>query len=136
MIEKKEKNNNGSIHIINRTINDIVKIFSDRGYQVVTGPEIEDEEHNFDALNVPKDHPARDMQDTFWLKDFPDHLLRTQTSDVQIHFMKENKPPFKIISPGKVYRYEATDKTHEVQFHQIEGLVIGKNINLGNLKVP
>lgn len=129
--EIKEK---GSIHPINIVINDIVKIFTDLGFQIELGNEIEDEKHNFDDLNVPKDHPARDMQDTFWLKDFPFHLLRTQTSGVQIHFMEKNKPPFKIISPGKVYRYEATDKTHELQFHQIEGLVVGENISLANLK--
>lgn len=124
----------GKIHPINRVFNDIVNIFSEMGYEVATGNEIDDERHNFDALNVPKDHPARDMQDTFWLKDFPGHLLRTHTSAVQVHYMEKNKDPFKIIVPGKVYRNEATDKHHEAQFHQIEGLVVGENINLGNLK--
>ena len=126
--------NAGSVHPLNRVINDIVQIFSEQGFEVATGTEIEDEQHNFDDLNVPKDHPARDMQDTFWLKDFTSHLLRTHTSGVQIHYMKDNKTPFKIVAPGKVYRYEATDKTHEVQFHQLEGLVVGENINMGHLK--
>lgn len=134
MTDSNKKEDRGSIHPITRVINDLVSIFSEQGFQVITGNEIEDEEHNFDALNVPKDHPARDMQDTFWLKDFAGHLLRTHTSGVQIHFMKENQPPFKIVSPGKVYRYEATDKTHEVQFHQVEGLVVAENINVGHLK--
>lgn len=124
----------GHIHPIVRITDDIVRIFVDTGFEVVTSNEIDDEYHNFDALNVPKDHPARDMQDTFWLKNFPNHLLRTQTSNNQIHYMKDHKPPFKIVAPGKVYRYEATDKTHEVQFHQIEGLVIGENISMANLK--
>jgi phenylalanyl-tRNA synthetase alpha chain len=132
MVEKDK--NIGSVTPITRVTDDIVKVLSEMGFQVETGTEIEDEKHNFDDLNVPKDHPARDMQDTFWLADFPNHLLRTHTSGVQIHFMENNKPPFKITAPGKVYRYEATDKTHEVQFHQIEGLVVGENINLGNLK--
>lgn len=133
MIENQQKEI-GSIHLISRVINDIVKIFSEMGYEVATGTEIDDERHNFDALNVPKDHPARDMQDTFWLKDFPGHLLRTHTSPAQVHYMEKNKTPFKIVVPGKVFRNEATDKHHEAQFHQIEGLVIGENINLGNLK--
>jgi len=132
--ESKDITGSGSVHILNRVINDIVRIFSEQGFEVATGTEIEDEQHNFDDLNVPKDHPARDMQDTFWLKDFAGHLLRTHTSGVQIHYMKDNKTPFKIIAPGKVYRYEATDKTHEVQFHQLEGLVVGENINIGHLK--
>lgn len=124
---------NGHIHPLTRTMHDIVNIFEDMGFEVALGPEIEDEYHNFDALNVPKDHPARDMQDTFWLKN-TDKLLRTHTSNVQIRFMEKNKPPFKIVAPGKVFRYEATDRTHEVAFHQLEGLVVGENISLANLK--
>jgi len=105
------------------------------GFEIESGPEIEDEYHNFDALNVPKDHPARDMQDTFWLK--PENLkklLRTHTSGVQVRYMEKNKPPFAIIVPGKVFRNEATDATHDAQFHQVEGLVVGKDITLANLK--
>jgi phenylalanyl-tRNA synthetase alpha chain len=127
-------NKSGSIHPITRITDEIAKVFTDMGFEIALGNEIEDEYHNFDALNVPKDHPARDMQDTFWLKDFPGHVLRTHTSPVQINYMEKNKPPFKIVAPGKVYRYEATDKTHEAQFHQIEGLVVGENITMANLK--
>jgi phenylalanyl-tRNA synthetase alpha chain len=127
------KEEKGHIHPINKIIQEITSTFFELGFELVSGPEIENEYYNFDALNVPKDHPARDMQDTFWLME-PEKLLRTHTSGNQIHYMEKNKPPFKIISPGKVYRYEATDKTHEVQFHQIEGLVVGENINMGNLK--
>lgn len=130
-LDKKEK---GHIHPLKRVKNEILKVFMDMDFEVVTCNESDDEYHNFDALNVPADHPARDMQDTFWLKDFPKNLLRTQTSNSQIHYMKKNQPPFKIVAPGKVYRYEATDKTHEVQFFQMEGLVVAENINMGNLK--
>lgn len=124
----------GHIHPVSRITNEIINVFVDQGFEIVTSNEIDDEYHNFDALNIPADHPARDMQDTFWLKNFPNHLLRTQTSNAQIHFMKDHQPPFKVVVPGKVYRYEATDKTHEVQFHQIEGLVVGENISMANLK--
>jgi phenylalanyl-tRNA synthetase alpha chain len=129
----------GHIHPINQIIDQIVSILVDMDFQVVGGPEIDNEYYNFDALNVSKDHPARDMQDTFWLEKNTEtnkleHLLRTQTSNIQIHFMEGKQPPFKIVAPGKVYRYEATDKTHEVQFHQVEGLVVGKNITMANLK--
>ena len=124
----------GHIHLISRMTDEVVKTLTDLGFEIVLSNEIEDEKHNFDALNVPKDHPARDMQDTFWLKDNPGKLLRTHTSNTQIRYMDDNQPPFKIVAPGKVYRYEATDKTHEVQFHQVEGMVIGKDINMANLK--
>jgi len=124
----------GHLHPITRVMDEIVSVFAEMGFEIVTCNEVDDEYHNFDALNVPADHPARDMQDTFWLRDFPKHLLRTQTSNAQIHFMESHKPPFKIVAPGKVYRYEATDRTHEVQFHQIEGLVVGEKISMANLK--
>jgi len=125
----------GHIHPITQITNEIVKVFVSQGFEVATGPEIETEKVNFDALNVPKDHPSRDMQDTFWLK--PEklkRLLRTHTSPVQIHYMEKHKPPFKIVAPGKVFRNEATDTTHEAQFHQIEGLVIGEDITFAHLK--
>ncbi|MCI0532801.1 phenylalanine--tRNA ligase subunit alpha [bacterium] len=112
----------------------VVGIFTDMGYEVALGPEIETEYNNFDALNVPKDHPARDMQDTFWLKDRPGELLRTHVSAHQVPYMKEHTPPFKMVSPGRVFRYEATDATHEVQFHYIEGLLVGEKISLAHLK--
>lgn len=126
------KEERGHIHPVTGTIKELSELFEGLGFSVATGPEMEDEWHNFDALNVPKDHPSRDMQDTFWLEN--GNLLRTHTSSVQIRFMENNKPPFAIISPGKVFRNEATDKTHEAQFHQIEGLVVGENISMANLK--
>ncbi len=127
--------NKKHIHPIIRVIQDITAVFVDMGFEVASGPEIEDGYHNFDALNVPKDHPARDMQDTFWLEPRNlDKLLRTHTSGVQVRYMEENKPPLAILVPGKVFRNEATDATHDAQFHQCEGLVVGENITLANLK--
>lgn len=123
----------GHIHPISSLLDEIVNIFKEMGFEVATGPEMEDEFHNFDALNVPKNHPSRDMQDTFWLKDV-DKLLRTHTSSVQIRHMENNKLPVKIISPGKVFRNEATDRTHEVQFHQMEGLWVGEDVTFAHLK--
>ena len=102
------------------------------GFDVLDGPHIEDEYHNFTALNIPASHPARDMQDTFWFKDMK-HLLRTHTSTIQVRGMKENKPPFKFIGPGKVFRCERTDATHEMCFHQLEGMLVGENISVSNL---
>jgi phenylalanyl-tRNA synthetase alpha chain len=136
-----ENNSNikkGHLHPITMMIREIYNIFSEIGFVVAEGPELETEFYNFDALNVPKDHPSRDMQDTFWLK--PSHLdeekklLRTHTSSVQIRYMEQNNPPFKIIVPGKVFRNEATDATHEAQFYQLEALVVDRNITLGDLK--
>jgi len=125
----------GHLHPITQTTNDIVRIFSEIGFSVATGPEVESEENNFDLLNIPKDHPARDMWDTIWLKE-KGKLLRTHTSPVQVRYMKEHRPPIKIIAPGKVYRFEATDATHEVQFYQLEGLAIDEKgkITLAHLK--
>lgn len=135
MEENKEK---GHIHPLTQFINRANAIFYEIGFTLVDGPELETEHYNFDALNVPKDHPARDMQDTFWLKEKEGEterkLMRTQTSAVQIRYMEKNKPPFKMICFGKVFRNEATDATHEMVFHQIEGLVIDKNITMANLK--
>ncbi len=133
-----EKSKKGHIHPLTQFINRANAIFYEMGFTLVDGPELETEHYNFDALNVPKDHPARDMQDTFWLKEKEGEterkLMRTQTSAVQIHYMEKNKPPFKMICFGKVFRNEATDATHEMVFHQIEGLVIDKNITMANLK--
>lgn len=128
----------GHIHPVERVIKDITDIFVEMGFEIASGPEMEDEFHNFDALNMPGDHPARDMQDTFWIEKegnsaLPD-LLRTHTSNVQIRFGENHEVPFKIVVPGKVYRNEATDRTHEVQFHQIEGMAIGTDVTLANLK--
>jgi len=128
------------IHPITRVIDDMNRIFFEMGFTLVDGPELEDEYHNFDALNLPKDHPARDMQDTFWIKPDKNHpgienkLMTTQTSAMQIHFMENNKPPFKIVCPGRVFRNEATDARHEALFHQCEGLLVDKNVSLADLK--
>ncbi|QCI20868.1 phenylalanine--tRNA ligase subunit alpha [Buchnera aphidicola (Hyperomyzus lactucae)] len=122
---------NGFLHPITYTINYIKNFFYKLGFQSINSPEIEDEYHNFDALNIPKNHPARDSQDTFWLDD--NRLLRTQTSSMQIRIMKEEKPPIRLIFPGKVYRNDY-DTTHTPMFHQIEGLIVDKNINFSNLK--
>jgi phenylalanyl-tRNA synthetase alpha chain len=107
------------------------------GFYVVEGPEVENEFYNFDALNIPKEHPARDLMDTFWLKREEEKerkLLRTHTSPMQIRFMEKHNPPFRIVVPGRVFRHEATDATHEIQFYQIEGLMVDKNISLAHLK--
>ena len=125
----------GHIHPISQTITRMVDIFTKLGFAVAEGPEIETEYYNFDALNVPKDHPARDMWDTFWLKPRSlGNLLRTHTSPVQIHYMESHRPPLRIIVPGKTYRYEATDATHEAQFHQLEGLAIDRDLSIAHMK--
>lgn len=124
----------GHIHPLSQVTREAVDIFTDLGFSVAEGPEIESEQYNFDSLNVPKDHPARDMQDTFFIKDRPNTVLRTQTSPVQIRYMESHKPPIRIVAPGKVFRSEATDATHEAQFYQIEGLVVDKGITLAHLK--
>ena len=128
----------GHLHPLTTAIEEIYAIFSKLGYDIATGPELETEFYNFDALNIPADHPSRDMQDTFWIKNkFADgerRLLRTQTSAVQIRYLQNHKPPVKVIVPGKVYRNEATDATHEAQFHQVEGLLVGENVSLADMK--
>lgn len=124
----------GHIHPLSRTMDEIVHIFADLGFEVALGPEIETEHYNFDALNVPKNHPARDMQDTFWIKDVKETVMRTHTSAVQVRYMEKHKPPFRVVVPGKVFRYEATDATHETQFHQFEVFCVGENITLVQLK--
>lgn len=122
----------GGVHPVNRIYSELISIYQQMGYAVVEGPEVEDEHHNFEALNVPWYHPARDLQDTFWLTD--GRLLRTHTSPMQIRYMVEHEPALKIVSRGKVYRYEATDATHESMFHQLEGLVVGEGISMSDLK--
>lgn len=124
----------GKLHPLSQVIHDCVAIFHDLGFQVASGPEIESQWYNFDALNVPKDHPARDMQDTFFIKDRLDYVMRTHGSNIQVRFMEENEPPLAVISPSKVYRNEATDATHEAQFYQLDCIAVGKDINLGHLK--
>lgn len=143
------------VHPLTSIIREITSIFAELGFSIADGPEIEDEWHNFDALNVPKDHPSRDMQDTFWLAP-PDGktrfsrpadrsatglglpedglVLRTHTSPVQVRWMQEYAPPVRIVVPGKVYRNEATDMTHEAQFYQVEGLAVDTDVTLAQLK--
>ncbi|OUT42783.1 MAG: phenylalanine--tRNA ligase subunit alpha [bacterium TMED6] len=122
----------GSIHPITRVINDISDIFKSIGFSVTSGNEIEDDFYNFEALNIPKHHPARDMQDTYYLNN--EKLLRTHTSASQIHFMEENEPPIKIISPGRVYRNEDISVRSYCLFHQIEGLYVDKKVSFSDLK--
>lgn len=146
----------GHIHPITKIRREVEEIFTSMGFEIVEGPEVETERYNFDALNIPEDHPAREMWDTFWIKDpkggrlkvenrkwkknnytqrsTPNYLLRTHTSPAQIHYMDKHQPPFRIIAPGKVFRYEATDASHDIEFYQFEGLVVGKDINVANFK--
>lgn len=121
----------GHIHPISQFITQAVRVMEKIGFEVVTGPEITTEHYNFDVLRVPVDHPARDIQDTFWTTS--GMVLRTQTSAMQIPVMKLNKPPARILIPGRVYRNEATDATHEASFYQLEGFAIDKNITMSNL---
>ena len=144
-INKKLKNDNidvtlpgrtyyaGKIHPVSQVIDEVTSIFSEIGFSVEEGPDVESEYYNFSALNTPENHPARDMHDTFYLDQSKDLLLRTHTSPVQIRTMLKSKPPFKIIAPGRTYRADS-DMTHTPMFHQIEGLCLDKNINMGHLK--
>lgn len=122
----------GALHPINSALEDLIDIFRSMGFDVVDGPEVETEYYNFEALNVPADHPARDMQDTFYLGD--NLLLRSQTSATQIRTMENRKPPIRMICPGRVYRADDVDATHSPVFHQVEGLVVDKGITMCDLK--
>ena len=137
----------GHLHPLTKIDKEIRDIFSSINFTIVDGPELEDEYHNFDALNIPADHPARDMWDTFWVKPTTDNgekiktsekngklLMRTHTSPMQIRYMETHKPPFQIIVPGRTFRYEATDASHEINFYQVEGLMVGPDITLANFK--
>ncbi len=145
----------GHLHPITKITREMIEIFSQLGFEIVEGPEVETEYYNFDALNIPEHHPAREMWDTFWLKQSSQGglsvqsdlqsssglahrnsrlLLRTHTSPVQIRYMETHNPPFRIVVPGRVYRYEATDASHDVQFHQLECLMVDKNASIANLK--
>lgn len=123
-----------SIHPLTAAINELRTIFTAMGFSVGEGPELETTWYNFDALNVPKDHPARDMQDTFYVDKERTKVLRTHTSNMQVRWMETHTPPIRLIVPGKVYRNEATDMTHEAQFYQIEGLVVDTDVSLAHLK--
>ena len=122
----------GSLHPITQIIEEVEEIFLGMGYQIADGPEVEKAIYNFDKLNTPPDHPARDLQDTFYITD--DIVLRSQTSPVQARVMENQKPPIKIICPGAVYRSDSVDATHSPVFHQVEGLVVDKNISMTDLK--
>jgi len=141
----------GGVHPLTKAAREVIDIFGRMGFAVAEGPEAETERYNFDALNIPADHPAREMWDTLWLKPErtnpksmpaglagkirnPKLLMRTHTSPVQIRFMETHRPPFKIISPGRVFRHEATDASHDIQFWQLEGLAIGREVSVANLK--
>jgi phenylalanyl-tRNA synthetase alpha chain len=129
-----EAMNIGSRHPISIVKNQMIDIFSTIGFNVSEGPEIEDDWHNFTALNLPEYHPARDMQDTFFIQTNPDVLLRTHTSSVQVRYMENNKPPIRTISPGRVFRNEAISSRSHCIFHQVEGLYIDKNVSFADLK--
>ncbi|MDP4009175.1 MAG: phenylalanine--tRNA ligase subunit alpha [bacterium] len=132
----------GSLHPLTQTQQKVKEIFSSMGFSSVTGPELEQEWYNFSALNVPENHPSKDMQDTLWLKEDSSKklsskeplLMRTHTSAVQIRYMEKHKPPFRIIAQGRVFRNEATDARHEINFYQVEGLMIDKNITVANFR--
>ncbi|MBI2639408.1 MAG: phenylalanine--tRNA ligase subunit alpha [Candidatus Sungbacteria bacterium] len=146
----------GHLHPHTTVLDEIERIFGSMGFEVAEGPEVETEHYNFDALNIPADHPARDMWDTFWLRQNESKrqnsppganppqaekvksnerlLLRTHTSPVQIRYMEKHNPPFRIIAPGRAYRYEATDASHEFQFYQVEGLMVDKTVSIANFK--
>lgn len=117
------------VTLIQREVEDV---FTSMGFEILDGPHIEDDYHNFVALNIPEHHPARDMQDTFWFSDMK-HLLRTHTSPIQVRGMESHKPPFKFVGPGKVFRNEATDASHEMVFHQIEGMMVDENVTVSHL---
>ncbi|HEY3453083.1 MAG TPA: phenylalanine--tRNA ligase subunit alpha, partial [Bryobacteraceae bacterium] len=121
----------GSLHPVTQLQNEIEDLFTSLGFAVLRGPEVESEQHNFDALNIPSTHPARDMQDTFWLSN--GHLLRTHTSPVQVRGMRAFKPPLRIIAPGRVFRNEEVDASHEHTFYQVEGMMVDRDVSVANL---
>lgn len=125
----------GSLHPITQVTRELEDLFTSMGYVVLDGPEVERDWYNFEALNIPKDHPARDAQDTFYVAGTKDNdlVLRTHTSPVQVRAMEKMRPPFRAIAPGKVFRQETTDASHEHTFHQMEGLVVGKDVSVGHL---
>ncbi|MEX2534732.1 MAG: phenylalanine--tRNA ligase subunit alpha [Trueperaceae bacterium] len=122
----------GGLHLMTKVTNRLLDVFTSLGYEVVTGPELETDHYNFGALNFPAEHPARDAQDTFWTTD--GRLLRTHTSPMQVRYMETHGAPFKVVVPGKVFRNEAVDATHEAQFHQLEALVVGERVTMADLK--
>lgn len=127
-----KKQEMGNIHPLTQVMDDIKDIFIGMGFEIAEGPEVELDYYNFEALNIPKNHPARDTQDTFYIED--NIVLRTQTSPIQIRVMEKQKPPIRVIAPGRVYRSDAVDATHSPVFHQIEGLVVDKGVTMADLK--
>ena len=133
-----KKHTHGHLHPLSIVQRDIEDIFTSMGFEIADGPDIESELYNFDAINMPDDHPGRDMQDTFWIsredgrKKGTGTVMRTQTSGVQVRYMEKHKPPFRIIVPGRVFRNEATDDSHEHTFHQFEALVVGEDVSVAN----
>ncbi len=127
-----KKQEEGKLHPLTKVLNEIKDIFIGMGFQIADGPEVEYDYYNFEALNIPKNHPARDTQDTFYIED--NIVLRTQTSGMQVRVMEKTKPPIRIIAPGRVYRSDTVDATHSPVFHQIEGLVVDKNVTMADLK--
>jgi len=123
----------GHRHLISKFIDDVEQVFAKMGFEMAEGPEVEKESYNFDHLNIPEDHPARDMHDTFWIKNLEKYVLRTHTSPVQIHYMEAHKPPIRVIAQGKTFRKDS-DATHSPMFHQLEGLMVDENISMANLK--
>ena len=121
----------GSLHPITLYFREVLKIFEDLGFEIYTSPEVDNEWYNFDAVNVPSDHPSRDVQDTFWLTD--KRVLRTHTSNGQVRAGKEKTPPIRVVIPGRCFRNESTDARHETTFYQLECLYIDKDVNIGNL---
>ncbi len=122
----------GGLHLLTLVTHRLLDVFTALGYEVAVGPELETDHYNFGALNFPEEHPARDEQDTFWTTD--GRLLRTHTSPMQVRYMESHTPPFKVVVPGKVFRNEAVDATHEAQFHQLEALVVGERITMADLR--
>lgn len=133
------ENQQGKLHPLTLVAQDFARIMTGMGFEASEGHEIESEENNFDALNVPGDHPARDMHDTFWIKDMPGYVMRTHNTSHQVPWLRENRHrltegPIKMFSIGRVFRYEATDATHEVNFVQCDGVMVGLNVHMGHLK--
>lgn len=133
-----KRRDRGHVHPLTQAQMLANEIFASMGFSILEGPEVETPFNNFDALNIPADHPARTMMDTFWLKERDDLLMRTHTSPMQVRYMQKHRPPFRIIVPGRMFRNEATDATHEFQFHQIEGLMVSsqgeRGVSMANLK--
>lgn len=124
----------GNLHPITQIKREVENIFSNMGFEIIEGPDVEKEHYNFDVLNIPKYHPARELVDTFWIDKEKGILLRTHTSPVQVRVMEKRKPPIRIIVPGRCFRYEAIDASHEATFNQVEGLMVGEGVSLANLK--